>query len=224
VRGLVAGVNIQAHIIGPRGVGKTTIARSLVKEHVTEGGWAFIHDPMRQFTDMARTYDSPMAWKREVANAATRKLPLHRAARFTCKSAELVKLCVELGERHNRAKNIRFPMMLVVDEGSKHSSSGQTHMSREDNEALSTIRHLGVATVFNQQRLNQFPMQFYEMASDLYLFRLSAKRLDELEEALAIPPGSLDGVPHLFAPDPDIGPTASAPAEYIHVRYGKGPV
>ncbi len=208
------------HIIGPRGTGKTTIARGLVVEHVRGGGWAFVHDPMRQFMDLARSYESPAAWKAEAARAAKAKQPMHRAARFTCESGDVVKLCVELGDRHNRAKSIRLPMMLVIDETAMHSTSGPSWMSKEDNALLSTARHKGIVLVFVQQRVSQFPIQFYEMASDVYLFRSPARKLEELEEALAIAPGSLAQVPTLHIPEN--GPTATDPAEFVHVKYAKG--
>jgi hypothetical protein len=222
----VSGVNQQVHIVGPPGCGKTTLAVVYVRQALERGWWVFVHDQneARQYRELGAVhYATAAAWREAAAAAARERRPLSRLASVGGSSGELVRLLLELGARHNRAESVRMPMLLVLDEASLTDTSGATHMADVDNALLSNRRHRGIGVVFLQQRIKQRPVQFYEMATDVILFRIAnASKLGDLEDALGLEAGTLARVvPHLYLPDRQDPRQAHAAAEYVHVSGGR---
>lgn len=202
--------NKVAIICGPRGVGKSTKARALVAEALNEGRWVFLHDPVAQYRGLAVTYRSIEEWRVAMAAAATEGKPIARGAAFAIGDAlELVTLVTELGAKWNSADASRFPMTLVFDESAMLAQG--THVERTMNELLAMARHRGVQLVFLVQRRSQLSIGYWEMATDVYIFRQPIGRTEEIAGPLSLARGSLDGTADLKK------------YEYVHVRSGEGP-
>lgn len=225
-------MNVQWNIVGPAGSGKTTIAKKLCVEHLRQypSGLVFVHDPGHQFTKHGcapRTSTEQV--RDELRIAAKGGKPAPRGFSIaTDDDTPIIALAMEIGEAKNRAavaggRPPPVPMMVVVDESALMSESGATHMGKRHNQLLARRRHLGIAAIFVLQRVSQLPQQFYDMATDVVLFRQgNPKKLELLEEWTNVPPGTLVAtVPNLYLPDRMVASEAKKPAEYVHIRGGK---
>ena len=226
-------MNLQAHIIGPAGSGKTMIAKRYVQEQLARGVWVFVHDPGCQFvTSGCIAYPSFAAWQEAARASQKGGRPLPRGASIQARTpSEIVEGCRELGERHNRSRVGRggpppFPMLLVIDESTLLDTSGSTWVGKSDAEVMANRRHFGIGIVMLQQHPGQLPAPVYRQATDLILFNSSdTKSLEKIEE-VCLPPklrGALvERVPELFWPDRDNPAEAKRPADYVHLRPGRG--
>lgn len=202
--------NFASVIVGPPQMGKTTIARTLVRDHLAAGGWAFVHDPNRQFRDMCAVYDDAAAW-RAAAAAAGKETPFPRGASLGGKATDVTQLAVDIGRAHNTADNIRVPIMLVYDESSLMGSSGGSYVGELDNALLSNRRHWGVGPVYNVQRPTALTEGFYNLATDVFILAQSSdRRTRVLEEYLGLPDGALDAL------------VGAEPFTFRHWKAGKG--
>lgn len=176
-------------------------------EHLEAGGWAFVHDPVRQYRHLCACYPDARAWKEAAAQAVRDRRPFPRGASIGGEVADLVELVIELGERHGP----RLRKKLVVDETSLVVKSGSGWIGKRDNVLVSMRRHLGIEPIWLQQRIAQLGRQFYEMCTDVYLYALgNPDGLEALEKYLNLPPATLDIVPTL------------EPFHFVHAVNGQG--
>ncbi len=198
-------------IVGPRGVGKSTAARELARVALDEGRWVFAHDPVAQFAGLCVTYTAIADWQSAMATAAAENKPIARGAAFAIGDPlELVALVSELGARWNTAASSRFPMSLFFDEAAFLAQG--THVEKAMNQLLALARHRGVQLGFVVQRRSQLSVGFFEMATDVLVFRQPAGRTEEIEAPLSLPKGTLARTTDL------------ADHTYVHVRSGVGPI
>jgi hypothetical protein len=197
-------------IVGLPKHGKTTIARRVALEHLTKypTGRVLAHDLHQQFVpDLAAAYETIEQWRAAQMDATK---PAPRGASFQCSSAEVARLAVELGKRHNKAKDVKLPIALIFDEASLMDTSGPTFMDRLDFQLFANRRHWGLAPVFNVQRQSSLMSAFYEQATDVYIFSQTDENARELERKLSLPKGAL-------------APTVNAPKyRHLHWRQGEG--
>jgi hypothetical protein len=198
--------NYVAIICGPRGCGKTTLARRIVRWRLDEGRWVFCHDHVQQYRGLTARMDSVNTWRTTMAAAAIDKLPVPRGYSFACEATELIELADELGSKHNTALSERFPMTLVFDEGSFLAQG--THVDQAFNKLMAVARHRGVELVFLVQRRAQLSIGFWEFGTDFFLFRQPTGRTDELESPMSLPRGALAGLSQLQT------------YQYVHVKAG----
>lgn len=203
-------LNFLAIICGPPEHGKTSLAADVIRQRLDDGWWIFAHDVNEQFAHLCKSYTSTDAWRAAAREAASGNKPMPRGASFRCKASEVVALCNELGELHNRAKAVRFPMLLAFDEGSLLDGSGSTHIGDDDNELIANRRHRGIGLLYNVQRRTQLTQAFWDLATDLYLLAQPEKRVAELEEIGHLKAGTLAGL------------VALPPFRYAHVKPGRG--
>lgn len=198
--------NYVAIICGPRGCGKTTLARRIVRSRLEAGRWVFCHDHVQQYRGLCVPMNSVNTWRTTMAAAAIDKLPVPRGYSFACEATELIDLADELGAKHNSALSERFPMTLVFDEGSLLAQG--THVDQSFNRLMAVARHRGVELVFLVQRRAQLSIGFWEFGTDFYLFRQPTGRTDEIESPLSLPRGALTGLSQLQQ------------YQYVHVKAG----
>ena len=195
-------------VVGLPKHGKTTIARSVALAHLQTypTGKVFAHDKHEQLApDITTVYATIDEWR-----AANRAPTAPRGASFRCSSVEVAKLAVELGERHNRVKDVKIPIALIFDEASLMETSGPTFMDKLDFQIFANRRHWGLAPLFNVQRQSSLMAAFYEQATDVYVFAQTEENARELEKKLSLPRGAL-------------GSTINAPKfHYLHWRQGEG--
>lgn len=210
----MSGFNFSAVVLGPPGAGKTTLVSSLVRRHLDdENGIVFVHDPVFQFSKHGcHAYKDAAAWRTAAAAAAEQQTPMPRGASVGGDAESVTRLAMELGERINRADDVRVKILLAYDEGSLIETSGSTFMSSLDNTLEATRRHRGIGMVRNLQQPTQLMSRFWLMATDAYIFRCTTKQAKQLDDLLLLEPGDLARA----------GASRLPKYEYIHVRPGEG--
>lgn len=207
---------------GPKKHGKSTIAKQFIRRALEEGRWVYAHDPLGQYKNLCAPYKDTKAWTEAAAAAAKNGTPLPRGARFRKNAAikktdngrefnttELVELIEQLGERYNTQTSARWPMALVFDEGSLLGQS--TWMEQGLNELISQSRHRQVEILLLCQRKAQLSDPFWELTTDVFLFRSPRRRSKALEEPLCLDAGELAGLQKLKK------------FSYVRVVNGDGP-
>lgn len=200
-------------VVGLPKHGKTTIARKEAHAHLQTfpSGLVLAHDKHEQLVpDLTRSYASADEWRKAYAAAAAAKQPFARGASFRGDSTEVARLAIELGERHNSAKNVRVPIKLIFDESSLMETSGATWMDKLDFQVFANRRHWGLAPFLNVQRQASLTAAFFEQATDVYVFAQTEENARELERKLSLPKGALQAI-------------VNAPKfRYLHWRQGEG--
>jgi hypothetical protein len=179
--------------------GKTTRARELALSHLQTfpTGRVFVHDKHEQFApDLCALYATPDEWRAKAAAAAAEGKPFPRGASFwRCKASDVTRLVIELGEKHNRMKDVRVPMMCVYDETSLMDTSGPTHMDAIDMELFSNRRHYGVHPIYNVQRPGGVVESFFTQSTEVAIFaQPSDDWVKTLEHRLAGTKGRLEAL------------------------------
>lgn len=215
--------NFYGIVCGPRGCGKTSRIYELARDALERGRWVFAHDPQFMFKGLCERYPTTQAWEKAMRTAADGKTPIARGASFTCDIGDLIGrvtrvggvkvrkpgLLDSLGSRWNNVDAARFPMSLFVDESALLGQGN--HVSEALNELLALLRHLGIEAAMNCQRRAQLSVGFWELATDVYLFRQPPGRTEEIEGPLCLGKGTLRGLERLDK------------YNYVHVVQGEGP-
>lgn len=202
-------------VVGLPGYGKSTLQQALIRRHLREtSGIVLAHDPVMQFTKHGCTpFVDVAAWRRAARASAEENKPMPRGASIGgVDSDAIVRLALELGEKLNSADRVAVPILVPFDEGSLREGSGSSYISPLDNELLAVRRHRGVAPVFNLQECKQLTRRFFQMSTDVYLFRQTSDRAEELDSLLFLERGTLARS----------GVTRLEKHRYIHVRVGDG--
>ncbi len=206
------GVNFLGLIAAPPEHGKSSIAVDLGATWLREGCNLFVVDPNRQFRRMVRYYESVADWRRAAMEAARKNKPLARGAGFATDEG-LTELLIALGKKCNTVDHARFPMAYICDESTAKTESGSTHISKSDDYMISNRRHLGIKLLLNLQRTSMLMTAWWEISTDVFVFRQSMKRLRKLGDELDLQPCCLR---KLYAA------AALPPHHYIHIQPGRG--
>lgn len=202
-------------VVGLPKHGKSTIARKEAIAHLTTypTGLVLAHDMHEQLVpDICVAYASIDEW-RKAQTAPTAP----RGASFRCTATEVVNLAIELGERHNRAKDVRRPMKVIVEEGSLAPDLvAPTHMSELATKLFANRRHWGIAPYINMQSQRSITSAFFEQATDVYIFAQTERNARALEDKLSLPVGALD--PTITEPPGRVCPKHRC----LHWRQGEG--
>lgn len=173
----------------------------------------FVHDPVFQFAKHGcAVYKDADEWRRKAAAAAAAKQGMPRGASIGGDAESVTRLALELGERVNRADDVRVKILLAYDEGSLIETSGSTHIGTLDNQLEATRRHRGVGIVRNLQQPTQLMSRFWLMCTDAFILRATSKQAKQLDDLLLLEPGELTRA----------GCSRLERYRYIHVRPGEG--
>lgn len=185
-------VDFAGLIVGPPKSGKTTVMRRWVfeflKEHPT--GIAIVHDTQMQFKDLCESYATADDYRAKARAAAKSNTPLARGIAITTHESQTVlELALGMGEHHNVGRDHkRMPIFLALDETSVLESTGSTYIAKLDWRIATTRRHLGIATAHNLQRSSSLPRGYYEVVTDVIIFRqTSDDGARDLEVKLGLP-------------------------------------
>ena len=207
--------NVCLFVIGPSGMGKTTLVHSIVRRHLHDypTGIVFIHDPMAQFGKHGcHHYPDAFAWRKAALEAKEAKQPMPRGATLGGNATDVTALVTELGGKLNREDDVRVPILYVTDETSYSTGSGSTWMGIEDNQLLSTRRHLGVGIVMCLQDAAQRTSAFLRRSTALFLFIMTERESLRVDEAMYLAPKTLANA----------GVTQLEPRRYLHVQMRTG--
>lgn len=182
-------------VVGLPKHGKSTVLRKRALEWLRTypTGLVLAHDVNQELTpDLTRYYDTIDDWRAAYERALRDGKPFPGGASFGCSSEDVGKLVLELGSKHNRAKNVRVPMLYALDENSESDVSGPTWQGIQDRRIWSRRRHLGVAPLLNAQVVRDINIKFWRQASQAYLFAQSREQARDLEQKLSLPHRALD--------------------------------
>jgi hypothetical protein len=209
--------NYCAIVVGLPGYGKSTLMQSLIRRHLLErtNGIVLAHDPEGQFTSSGcYFYPDAATYRRKALKAQAGGTGIPRGASIGGNSDDVVTLAMEIGDRANRATSVERPILLCFDEASLRDGSGSTWTGKADNELLSIRRHRGIGPVFNLQEAKQLSARFFRGTTDVYLFRQTLERSQELDGLCFLDKGTLHRA----------GVTDLEKFRYLHVRIGDGVV
>lgn len=188
-------VRFQALICGMPGAGKTTLMRALARRAIVEDGATVIaHDPMGEWR---------RAWGGGVASVRTDKEArairdgvrggrLPRVISVEADSTVAADLAAELGATLNTADRVTRPLLLMFDEGALVSGSGASYQSDADRRLTAIRRHRGVGIAWNVQAPTMLPVQYWQLATDVYTYALASQRdVQTLERRCGLDDGAL---------------------------------
>lgn len=181
-------------VVGLPKHGKSTVLRKRALEWLQTypTGLVLAHDLNQELVpDLTRFYESVDEWRDAYERALSTGRPFARGASFGCSSEDVGKLVIELGTKHNSAKNVRVPMLYALDENSESDTSGPTWQGIQDRRIWSRRRHFGVAPLLNAQVVRDINIKFWRQATVAYLFAQSQEQARDLEEKLSLSRGSL---------------------------------
>jgi len=178
-------------VVGLPKHGKSTTLRRTALEFLQKypTGIVLAHDPNEELCpDITHAYKNVAAWREAQAKGGA-----PRGASFTdCTATELGALVIELGERHNRAKDVRVPMLYALDENSENDTSGPTFQGQQDRRIWSRRRHFGVVPFLNTQMATDVNIKFWRAATTVVMFAQSEQQARHLEQILSLPEGALE--------------------------------
>jgi hypothetical protein len=193
--------------------GKTTIARAdavtFLRTYPT--GLVLAHDLNEELVEgICVPYENTAKWRDAYRAAAAKGEPFARGASFRCEASEIGELVLELGRKHNRAKDVKVPLKYIKDEESNSDTSVPTYQGGQDRTIWSNRRHLGCAPLVNVQVVTDLNVKFWRAATHVYLFCQTEENARHLEKTLSLPKHALD-------------PVVNAPKyRYLLWRQGEG--
>lgn len=206
-------VRFQALICGMPGAGKTTLMRALARRAIVEDGATVIaHDPMGEWsrewagritTVTARTDGAIGRVGASRAGVPTvdaiidnaRRGRLPRAIAADGDSTVAAGLAESLGTMLNTATKVTRPFFLLFDEAALLSDTGASYQSQEDRRLTAIRRHRGVAIAWNVQAPTMLPIQYWQLATDVYTYTLASRRdVQTLERRCGLDDGVLSCV------------------------------
>ncbi len=171
--------NFVGIVAGPRGAGKTTLCKKIVKEKQAKGRAVLIQDQLRQFQSTADWYQGASQYHHDQSYAQHSGAPQSTVAAIGCSAEELLAYAVDLAEA--RKKRGLGPVLVVFDEATHVEVVTATHVPPHVQELLSTCRHRGVEFLINCQHLGQLQVSWKDQATHLFFFRTSNE--DRLRKA-----------------------------------------
>lgn len=200
-------------VIGLPKHGKSTVLRQESLEWLTKypTGLVLAHDVNEELVpDICVPYENTAEWRAAYERAHREGRPFPGGASFRCSSEEVGALVLELGRKHNRAKDVKVPIKYALDEHSLSDTSGPTYQGQQDRTIWSIRRHLGVAPLINSQVVSDVNIKFWRQATKVYIFSQTEEQARDLEQKLSLPRHSLD-------------PIVTAPKfRYLLWRQGEG--
>jgi hypothetical protein len=216
----VIDLNESTIVVGLPEHGKTTIARKEAKEHLLTypTGLVLAHDPNGDIApDLLATYDNTEQWRKAFHDWERKggSEPFPRGASFSsCEASEVGKLAIEIGERHNRAKNVKRPIKYEQDEGASSDTSEPSYQGPQDRTIWTRRRHLGIAPLINVQVPTDLHAKFWRNATKIYIFAQAEDASRYVEEKLSLPKGTLDALTYRGVVQGDL--------KYKHVLWRQG--
>lgn len=182
-------------VVGLPKHGKSTVLRkeSLEFLQTYPTGLVLAHDVNEELVpDITRAYEDTNQWREAYARAHRDRKPFPGGASFRCSSVEVGALVLELGRKHNRAKDVRVPIKYALDENSLSDTSGPTYQGDQDRVIWTNRRHLGCAPFLNTQVVSDVNIKFWRQATKVVIFSLGEEQARDLESKLSLPRRRLD--------------------------------
>lgn len=195
--------------MGLPGCGKTSLLRALTGKHQKARALTFIADPDGQFEDILPVYRSGAAWAAAQTARRAKGLPMERGASIrSSDTAVLLRFIKKLSEANGPWAYI----FVGLDEAVLVTGASAHHVGADIANILGRRRHMGIAMAILCQDLGQLHAQWQYLCTDLYLFRVTAKRrLVTISERLSVDFGALEAA------------MKALPERYkcLHLRHGQ---
>lgn len=207
-------IDLQAILCGKNGLGKTSLLRELVAEHLKRGNLVFVHDTNREFEGLPAfpTVAHYYAANRKLSQEAGRPRMLQAAAIHDMDHESITQLVLDISKRCDGLPEDRRPsIVLCYDEVTRLKGLHPSYIPPKMDDLQSNRRHYHVGLIFLSQRVGQMQEGLREQCTDFYMFKTpSRKRRRQTADVFGFEHSHMDAAQQLL-------PEKWA---YLHIKDG----
>lgn len=183
------GVDSTILVLGKKRIGKSSVCKEIVIQHVKNGAFVLVQDEFGQFRSIGLPwYASPAHYHHEQIRRQAEGLPAELAAGIGgADSEEFAAYALQCAEKQKAAGDKRVPYSAIVFDEIANVKQSSHNLPPQLEKLLAKSRHLNVALVALGQDVKQFHKRWRMLATDVLVFRTASdERVDSIAEDTGI--------------------------------------